>query len=252
MGQHNLLDRKLRERIDAATQDRFGIRVGQPPDFQGDERDVILLSLVVTKARHPLTNRAEQRRFNVATSRARDQLWLFTSLSAAEMKQADLRHSLLTYMTSPPATLAADPHLDDITREDLQQPFESLFEQCVYLDLRRRGYAVIAQHPVSSRSIDLVVVGDNGRLGIECETPDLAMTVQEIREGLHRERELRRAGWRILRLRHSEYQHDPHSALAPLWQQLRKLGIEPRSLAPAPRQPARWTPTPLSDDEGDT
>ncbi|MEH0824390.1 MULTISPECIES: AAA domain-containing protein [unclassified Micromonospora] len=249
--QTQVIEKLLYERIDPADIRHRQIRVGQPPDFQGDERDVILLSMVVTKAKKALTGRTEQRRYNVAASRARDQLWLFTSVPPATLNPADLRHSLLTYMLHPPATLTIDPDLDDVAPDSRTDPFTCLLQQRVFLELRRRGYAAVPHYPVDRRTIDLVVVGDNGRLAIECDTPSRNRQPDQAQQELHRERELRRAGWQFIRIRDSEYLHDPVAALEPLWQQLQQRGIEPRSLPAAPRQQPRWRPTALSDDEDD-
>ncbi len=250
--QTQILDQLLNERIDSTEIRRRRIRVGQPPEFQGDERDIVMLSMVVTKAKRALTSRTEQRRYNVAVTRARDQLWLFASVHASSLNPADLRHSLLTYMLHPPATLAIDPDLDDITADTRAEPFDSLLQQRVFLELRRRGYAVVPQYPVDHRTIDLVVVGDNGRLAVECDTPSRPLQPDEVEQELHRERELRRAGWQFIRLRDSEYLLDSTAALEPLWQQLQQRRIEPRSLPAAPRQEARWRPTLLSNDDDDS
>lgn len=249
--QTQILEKLLYERIDPADIRHRQIRVGQPPDFQGDERDIVLLSMVVTKARTALTGRTEQRRYNVAASRARDQLWLFTSVPPNSLNPTDLRHSLLTYMLHPPATFTVDPELDDVTPDTRTEPFACLLQQRVFLELRRRGYAVVPHYPVDHRAIDLVVVGDNGRLAVECDTPSRYRQPEQVQQELHRERELRRAGWQFIRIRDSEYLHDPAAALEPLWQQLQQRGIEPRSLPAAPRQQPRWRPTTLSDDEDD-
>jgi very-short-patch-repair endonuclease len=226
--------------------------VGNPPDFQGDERDVILLSMVATRAKQAITGRTAQRRYNVAASRARDQMWLFVSIPPETLKATDLRHSLLSYMRHPPLALATDRDLDGATPDQLQPPFQSLLEQRVFLELRRQGYAVVPQYPVHNRRIDLVIVGDNGRLAVECDTPDLPMTPDELQHDLQRERELRRAGWQFVRIRDSDYLLDPAAALEPLWRQLQQRGIEPRSLSAAPRRQVRWTPVTLSDDEDDS
>ncbi|MGW7596062.1 C-terminal helicase domain-containing protein, partial [Streptomyces rubiginosohelvolus] len=95
--QTRLLENLIDTRIDSAVQERHNMRVGTAEQFQGDERDVILLSLVVdadnTRA---LTGQGDGRRFNVAASRARDQMWLFTSVTPDQLRSKDLRHSLLT------------------------------------------------------------------------------------------------------------------------------------------------------------
>jgi superfamily I DNA and/or RNA helicase len=53
--------------------------VGSPASFQGDERDIIFLSLVTAHnhSRKALTTDKDKRRFNVAASRAKDQLCIF-------------------------------------------------------------------------------------------------------------------------------------------------------------------------------
>ncbi|MDG4830020.1 AAA domain-containing protein [Solwaraspora sp. WMMD1047] len=180
--QVQILDKLLNERIDSTEIRRRRIRVGQPPEFQGDERDIVMLSMVVTKAKRALTSRTEQRRYNVAATRARDQLWLFTSVPVNSLNPTDLRHSLLTYMMHPPATLSIDPDLDDITADIRAEPFDSLLQQRVFLELRRRGYAVVPQYPVDHRTIDLVVVGDNGRLAVECDTPSRPLQPDQVEQ----------------------------------------------------------------------
>ena len=248
-----LIENMINDRVEPAVQRHHGIRIGQPPDFQGDERDIILLSMVVTPIRNrprlPLTTRNHQRRFNVAVTRARDQLWLFTSVRASDLKSEDLRSMLLAYMSHPPATLQFDPQLDDTTRDEPRRQFGSMFEQRVFLDLRSRGYEVLPRFAVGRHQIDLVVVGDRGRLALECETPAKDTTPDQIRERLRRERELQQAGWQFHRLRESEYLDDPRIALEPLWGRLDHLQIDPRSLAPASQQRSRWTPGVLSDEE---
>ncbi|GAB2570268.1 very short patch repair endonuclease [Paractinoplanes abujensis] len=254
--QATLIENLIGERVDPAVARRHRIQVGQPPDFQGDERHIILLSMVVAPARNrarvPLTTRTHQRRFNVAVTRARDQLWLFTSVRPSDLKTDDLRHMLLTYMLHPPATLEPDSRHDDTTRDARRPPFESLFEQRVFLDLRSRGFDVLPHYAVGRHYLDLVVVGDRGRLAVECETPDKRATPEQLRERLYRERELRRAEWQLHRIRESQYLVDPANALEPLWQRLHDLQIEPRTLAPAAAEAVHWTPGVLSDDEDDS
>src|SRR5580692_4613773 len=57
---------------------------GNAAQFQGDERDVVFISLVDTAERGVLSLRDQElfkQRFNVAASRARDQMWIVHSLS---------------------------------------------------------------------------------------------------------------------------------------------------------------------------
>ncbi|MEU4426117.1 AAA domain-containing protein [Actinoplanes sp. NPDC024001] len=249
--QTTLISALIHERVDAAAAERHAIRVGQPPDFQGDERDVILMSMTIARPRPALAGRLHERRFNVAASRARDQLWLFLSVAATRLSPDDLRYSLISWMTRPPNLLTPDPAHDLAEPDVLRSPFTSLFHQQIYLLLRRRGFTVLVQHPISTSTIDLVVIGANGRLAVECESPERVTSPEQIQDNLRRDRELRRAGWQFVRLRHSAFVQDPDAALEPLWQRLRERGIEPGALPDLPATGTAWTPAPLSDREGE-
>jgi len=58
------------------------ILCGNSVSFQGDERDIIFLSMIVAQSHRgiALTKAEDERRFNVAVSRAQEQIWLFHSL----------------------------------------------------------------------------------------------------------------------------------------------------------------------------
>ena len=250
--QITLLDKLLRERVEPQDIERHAIRVGSPKDFQGDERHVVLLSMVIAKTKRVTSGRAVQRLYNVAASRAKDQLWLFTSVDESVLKPKDLRRSLLSYMRQPPSSLTLNPRLDRATPDQLRLPFRTLFDQQIFLALRQRGYAAIPQYKVDDRAIDLLVVGDHGRLAVVCDTAATLTTLERIAEDLHWERGLRRADWQFVRIRDSEYALDAEAALEPLWRALNLRGIEPSSLPEAVPADTTWKPAVLSDDEDDT
>ena len=249
-GQTALLESMVAEGVDPADQQQHEIKVGTPPEFQGAERDVILLSMIVTEPLRALSRREEQRRFNVAASRARDQLWLFTSVSRDRLKTADLRYSLLSYMEDPPSSLGESIPADAVSADDRQQPFDSLFEQRVFLAIRRRGYHVIPQFPVGKRRIDLVVSGHSGRLAVECDGRIAHSTADQIRNDMERERELRRVGWEFWRVRESEFAFNPDRAMEPLWAELDRRGIRPGADEQSyGRESSSWAPADLPDND---
>ncbi|WP_020120666.1 AAA domain-containing protein [Streptomyces canus] len=226
--QTRLLEDLIDTRIDSPIRDRHNIRVGTAEQFQGDERDVILLSLVVDADNIRLVNGpGDGRRFNVAASRARDQMWLFTSVTPDQLNSRDLRHSLLTYMQAPPELQGTSPGLSAVSPDEPCDPFESLFEQRVFRRIKERGYHVVPQWKVSGKRIDLVVVGETGRLAVECDGSPYHSDPDQIREDYERERELRRAGWQFWRIRSSEFALSPEDSLTPLWNRLDALGIRP-------------------------
>ncbi|MFJ7779036.1 hypothetical protein [Streptomyces yangpuensis] len=201
------------------------------------------------------TGRHHERRFNVAASRARDQMWLFHSMAADQLSSKDLRHSLLTSMQSPPAPYTHAHQPTNVSADQRCKPFDSLFAQRVFLHIKERGYDVVPQWEVNGKEIDLVVTGDYGRLAVECDGSPHHSTRQQIHDDAERERELRRTGWTFWRVRSSAFALSPEEALAPLWKRLTDLGIHPRTTPAAfsdDTEPhAAWTPAGLAEGEPD-
>ena len=88
--QVKVIQQEIERRIDAREIINRRILCGNASHFQGDERDVVFLSLVDSGSGNgPLhlqgfgVDDATRKRYNVAASRARDQLWVVDSLDAA-------------------------------------------------------------------------------------------------------------------------------------------------------------------------
>jgi very-short-patch-repair endonuclease len=251
-GQVQLLHQMLLERVEPKEWEQRRLRVGSPPDFQGDERDVIFVSMVIGERRPAVTGTEWQRRFNVAASRAKDQMWLFHSVGLEQLSTADLRASLLSYVLNPPPALAADVPAA-VTPDEPHPAFRSLFHQRVFLRIGERGFHVTPAVEVNGRHIDLVVTGAKGRLAVGCDGQDWHGTPEQREADLDRERELKRAGWRFWRVRESEFHYDPDAALATLWETLDRLDIRPFDAADVVASATTatvWKPAPLSRVEG--
>ncbi|WP_072740591.1 AAA domain-containing protein [Rhodococcus pyridinivorans] len=226
--QVDIIQNELLDRLTPEQWDERRLRVGTPPDFQGDERNVVFLSMVVAPEQNiaALTRTEYQRRFNVAASRAQDQLWLFHSRTIDTLRRTDLRYSLLTHMrtTSP---RPAEPMPDGVTRDERHEAFDSLFQQDVFLDVAARGYHVNPRVEVNGHFIDLVVTGAAGKLAVACDDEQWHTSPERQSADLERERELHRSGWKFWRVRESEYYLDPVAAMAGLWEELERRGITP-------------------------
>ena len=192
--------------------------------FQGDERNVIFLSLVAAPGERRigvLANEAARQRFNVAVSRAEDQLWLFHTVELDLLSDKCMRHALLSYMLDP-GRKPTDPE---------EQRFESKFERHVYQRITERGFHVRAQvcvgDPVNHRyRIDLVVEGMQGRLAVECDG-DKWHGPDRYEQDMARQRDLERAGWHFARIQGSDFYRDREKAMEPVWEELDHLGIRP-------------------------
>ncbi len=240
--QAKLIDKLLVKRLGAEEIERRRIVCGDAYAFQGDERHIVFLSLVV--ANHDaedrrfasLTGSTYKQRFNVAASRAQDQLWLFHSVMPEDVGNPDcMRHKLLTYFYDPArhAAQSMGIDVDDLRRKAAAQnrpptapvPFDSWFEVDVYLRIIARGYRVLPQYKAGRKRIDLVVEGRT-RLAIECDG-DRFHTDENFEQDMARQRQLERAQWQFWRVRGSAFYRDPDAALASLWDRLSELGIEP-------------------------
>ena len=201
---------------------RRRIICGNAAQFQGDERDVMFLSVVRSPEDGPLrlTNDTKtQQRFNVAASRARDQMWVVYSLDpGADLKPDDLRRRLIEH--------ALDPQAVSRALATGSARAESSFEREVLKRLVARGYRVRPQWEVGRYRIDLVVEGAGKRLAIECDG-DRYHPIEKLPEDMERQAILERLGWRFVRLRGSTFFRDPDAAMEKVFERIRELDISP-------------------------
>ena len=99
------IDSILRRRLTVSQYQKRRLLCGNASQFQGDERDVIFLSMVDSSSNRPLPIRQREdvvKVFNVAASRARDQLWVVHSLRPErDLKHGDLRLKLIMHAQDP-------------------------------------------------------------------------------------------------------------------------------------------------------
>lgn len=200
--------------------------------FQGDERDVMFLSMVKALDPNnpndtimPLVKRDAAQRFNVAATRARDQVFLYHSIPVTEFRnQDDWRYKILNWYY--------DPKTEELKfgREVLKKEYDSGRASQFSFDVGNllidRGYQILPEYPVIGYRIDLVVQGENSRLAVECDG-DQYHTLENWEDDQIRERQLRRAGWEFWRVSGSSFYRHKEKALDSLWKKLEELGIQP-------------------------
>jgi very-short-patch-repair endonuclease len=230
--QAKIIARKLLERIAPEDWAARRLQCGDSADFQGAERDVMFLSMVAVPSEHTaaLTRDLFVQRYNVAASRAKDQMWLFHSIALTDLRNAeDMRFQLLDHCSSVISRRGAgdDRGLPGPVPEDhLVEPFRSLFEQRLANRLLAHGYTVIPRHPVAGHHLDLVVVGARSRLAIECDG-DTWQGPEAYERELARQRDLERCGWQFFRIRESAFYIDQPAVLDDLLATLAELDIHP-------------------------
>jgi very-short-patch-repair endonuclease len=237
------IEEKLLQKIGAEEMEERRLICGNPYSFQGDERDIIFLSMVAAPNEKigTMTKAADQRRFNVAASRAQDQMWLFHSVTRNHLSEQCFRKRLLEHFLNPASHIsqALGEDAEELRKRAFQAnrviekppaPFDSWFEVDVALQIAGNGFRVVPQYEFADKRIDIVVQGEKSQLAVECDGdfwhgPDAYTADRE------RQRKLERCGWQFFRIRESRYYADPEKALEPLWSLLEQMGIMPVTAA---------------------
>lgn len=226
--QARLIQNKLCAAIGNLEFEKREIICGDSANFQGDERDVIFLSMVDSnEGDGPLRLTADGRedafrkRYNVAASRAKDQLWVVHSLDQDnDLKVDDIRKKLLDY--------ARNPQDYKHKLEEIKKKADSPFEVGVANALVARGYNIVQQWPVGAYRIDMVACyGNNKRIAIECDGEQYHSTDDDVLRDMQRQTILERIGWTFIRIRGSEYFKDPESTIDRVVKELEEYGVMP-------------------------
>ena len=202
---------------------------------QGDERDIMYFSITygpdasgaVSMNFGPLNRDGGERRLNVAVTRARHELRVFSSLKGEQMDLSrtqalgvrDLKHFLEFAERGPRALAEATMG----SRGD----FESPFEEAVAAALSRKGWQVHAQIGASAFRVDLGVVHPDmpGRYltGVECDGATYHRSATARDRDKLREQVLRGLGWEIVRVWSTDWWIDPLGTLERVHAQLDAL-----------------------------
>jgi hypothetical protein len=219
--QANFIQKRLMDRIGEVAMVRHRIMCGDSASFQGDERDIIFLSMIADRKRKQAQTATQyEQRFNVALSRARDRMILVRSVTEADLNPKDLKALVIRHFNEPmPAPLDSSAALIDLCQSD--------FERDLFAALIERGYRVIPQVGSEGFSIDMVVEGDGGqRLAVECDG-DLYHGPERWADDMRRQRILERVGWMFWRCFGSTYTLDRDGMLNDLFETLDRMGIRP-------------------------
>jgi very-short-patch-repair endonuclease len=146
-----------------------------------------------------------------------------------------LRRKLIEFFEEKKTLEIEDINKDEIelkakqvnrNNEKLPIPFESWFEVDVALEIKRKGFVVRPQFKYAGKRIDLVIIGGQLQLAIECDG-DKWHGPENYEADMLRQRQLERSGWVFFRVRGSAFYSNRESALQGLWQLLEERGILP-------------------------
>lgn len=189
-------------------------------NVQGDERDVILFSITFWKdAAGKLTmdfgalNRdGGERRLNVAVTRARQELIVFSGYTADQIDPSRTKavavHHLKTFLDYAERGAIA------LAAQDLGSVggFDSPFEEAVAEQLERRGWMIVPQVGVSGFRIDLGVRHPDRAgvylAGVECDGASYHSAATARDRDKVREEVLKGLGWNIMRVWSTDWWFD--------------------------------------------
>ncbi|MGJ7497823.1 DUF3320 domain-containing protein [Variovorax sp. RT4R15] len=202
---------------------------------QGDERDIMYFSITygpdltgaVSMNFGPMNREGGERRLNVAITRAREELRVFSSMKPEQMDLArtqargvkDLKH-FLEFAERGTKALA------EVNNGSLGG-FESPFEEAVAAALSSKGWELHTQIGASSFRIDLAVVHPDARgtylTGVECDGATYHRSATARDRDMLREQVLRGLGWEVVRIWSTDWWVDRAGTLERIDQQLKEL-----------------------------
>ena len=161
-----------------------------------------------------------KKNYNVAISRARDQVFIVHSLDPNnDLQDGDIRKTLLEYAHNPEAFA--------FKADEIEAASDSPFEKEVATALIKKGYDVKQQWEVGAYRLDMVVSYKNQRIAIECDGERYHSGAEKIKEDMARQTVLERVGWRFIRIKGSTYYHDKEATIEKLCKRLNDYGIKP-------------------------
>jgi very-short-patch-repair endonuclease len=173
-----------------------------------------------------LTKGSDIRRFNVAASRARNQMWLFHSVDLEDLNNKCVRYSLLKYCLE-----------ENEPREEIKSDEYLLlndFEERIASSIKESGFKLTPKVKVGKYTIDFVVEtdlclekqsGQYKKIAVKC----IGMPADE---DYHWQKQyemqmcLERMGWEFYKIRASEFYRNPSEVMERLAQKINKNVIQ--------------------------
>ncbi|MCG8761308.1 AAA family ATPase [Tenacibaculum finnmarkense] len=224
--------------------DKIKLIIEDSPKFQGDERDVMLVSLGVALDSEKLKSnenpkpraiiddgnlKDDLKKINVALSRAKEQMILFHSVKSENLSNNDFRLKILSFFYNETKKLKPFELPEDQGERDIYnrpKPFDSWFEYDITSELINKGYPYIEpqykvkedetfyNHHLQKETyvnfkLDLVVSNNGKMVAIECDGDPFHSLPEDVAYDVERQEFLERVGWKVYRILYSAYKRNP-------------------------------------------
>jgi very-short-patch-repair endonuclease len=226
-------------------------------NVQGDERDVIILSMGYSKGPDgrlsmtvfgPINHEGAERRLNVAFTRARRRMCVVSSITHHDMPP-DLPKAGPRLLRRFLEFASNGGRLDEVGKAMVTEP--NCFERSVAEALDAHGVLFVREWGVSGYRIDFALIHPDqpGRMVLAVEADGDSYhrsSSARDRDRLRREH-LERLGWRFHRVWASEWFSDPHAQTERIVQRWREASADAdreASAEPSAKPPAQPSPRP--------
>ncbi len=214
-------------------------------NVQGDERDIIIFSIGYAKNEFgkvnatfgSLSNEGGENRLNVAVTRAKQKIYVVTSIEPEELKVDSSKHigpkllrSYLTYIRAVSAgnTEEVKTILKSFGKGEVQKPKLSNMlpiENQIASKLQKLGYNVDINLGNSNSKISVAVYDkkkDKYLLGIETDEEVAKSSASTLERDVFRNEFLKSKGWKIIRVWSRDFWHNPSQVISFIAKEIEK------------------------------
>ena len=212
--QRDRLMDEINRALDPSFLESARLVVGTAHALQGDERDVVLMSLCAGPELKPGAAgfiSKNRNLFNVAITRAKAMLHIFGNIEWARERGPDF----IARLARKEARTAPE--------EAVAKRYESVWERRFDEALERAGVRTISQYPVAGRRLDLAVLQGDLRLDIEVdgERYHRLPSGHRLDDDIWRDHQLRSIGWTVMRFWVYELREDMEACVSRVTKALR-------------------------------
>jgi len=225
------------------------ILVGEPPSFQGAERDIVFLSMVCSPGNFVTQNQLmHAQRMNVALSRARDRMVLVRSIDSNHIpNEQDIKFAVLDFFERGTSRDEETKREDQVERLPVST-FRFKVESMLRNNLRELGFSTYSMGVVWDSAICVESAIDNGCRAAIC-VEGSGESLEEWTAMLHQQKSIERVGWKCHRVDALSFLTDPHRVQTTVEEWLISIGVQPKGLTPLEEE-EDMTISNRSDEEG--
>jgi len=181
---------------------RHDVLIGDPPQFQGAERDVVFLSMVCSRENCPTQNQQFHfQRANVALSRARDRIVLVRSIDLADIPSLeDVKVPIIEFFMSANEVINSEVVASPENGADARRPHRKncFGREILETLLLEKGYQIVDMSKIWKNAfcVEHEVCDARVAVLVDCEEPQQSDWLYSYSQQMA----IERVGWKCLRV----------------------------------------------------